>query len=517
MFRTYQTKLKNGMIVLLDYSEIPVYVYFQQYAKEFGRIERRLFVDVYVRKKPTNQLKVEYCANYQLTAMQYNSIKNQLDGRVSSKKEVTKLHIEETKEKIYQTRKFLTKKIAQKEKAQNTLVKMRGDEPSFLKKVNSYRKLKMAIHQKKRKLHRLQVKMERLECDEKCGVARLCFGSKKLFHKQFHLTENDLSFEQWKNNWEKARASQFTFIGSKDETYGNQSCTYDLENQLRIRVNRKDEGKFGKYIVLSNIHFTYGQENIDKAKVPTIGYTKGKGNKVRYYRALTCKFIFKNRHWYLNMSVDVDTAEIKTLQNHGQIGVDFNASFLAVTDVDRFGNHVHSFQVPFKAYHVSTQQAKQSLSDALKRVVDYAVVKQKPIAHEKLDFKKKKQQLKQLSNKQAKVLSGFAYTSFQSMLTSKCQKDGIAVVAVNPAYTSQIGQHKFMKKYGLSSHGSAAMVIARRGLELKKTEQVPTNRLIQGNQDSIILKKRFEQWKELSKQWKSYTFGQKIELLYHVF
>ncbi len=76
MFRTYQMKLKNEMIVLLDCSEIPVYDYFQQYAKEFGRIERRLFVDVYVRKRPTNQLKIEYCANYQLTARQYNSIKN---------------------------------------------------------------------------------------------------------------------------------------------------------------------------------------------------------------------------------------------------------------------------------------------------------------------------------------------------------------------------------------------------------------------------------------------------------
>ncbi|WP_318617205.1 IS200/IS605 family accessory protein TnpB-related protein [Sporosarcina sp. YIM B06819] len=517
MFRTYQTKLKNEMIVLQGRSEMKVYDFFQQYAKEFGHIERKLFVDLYARKRPSNQLKREYCANHQLTARQYNSIKNQLDGRVSSKKELTKLYIVETKEKIKRINHVLMKKVAQKEKAQLSLHAMKNDDPLFMKKVRNYRKVKAAIHQQKRKLYRLQLKLERLEADEKCGIIRLCFGSKALFQKQFHLEENDLSFNQWKMNWQEARASQFTFIGSKDETYGNQSCTYDMDNRLRIRVNRKDEDKFGKYIVLSNINFPYGQELIDAAKVPTVGYTKGKGNKMMYYRALTCKFLYKNNGWYLNMSVNVDMPAIKTIQQHGQIGIDFNTNFLAVSEVDRFGNQMHTFQVPFQAYHVSSEQAKQSLSEALKIVVDYAAAKQKPITYEKLDFKKKKQQLKQLSNKQAKLLSGFAYSTYQSMLISKCQKGGVEFVTVDPAYTSQIGHHKFMKKYGLSSHESAAMVIARRGLGLKRMEKVPINQLIQGNQERIRLEKRLEQWKELHKQWKSYSFNQKIHLLYNMY
>ena len=63
------------------------------------------------------------------------------------------------------------------------------------------------------------------------GSVRICFGSKDLFQKQFNLEENDITFNQWKKEWEEKRAAQFTFIGSKDETFGNQSCTYDLENQ----------------------------------------------------------------------------------------------------------------------------------------------------------------------------------------------------------------------------------------------------------------------------------------------
>ena len=65
--------------------------------------------------------------------------------------------------------------------------------------------------------------------------------------------------------------------------------------------------------------------------------------------------------------------------------------------------------------------------------------------------------MKQLSKKQANLLSGFAYSSYKKMLGSKCEKTGAKTMMINPAYTSQIGHHKFMKKYGLSSHESAAL------------------------------------------------------------
>ncbi|KAA9023867.1 hypothetical protein [Niallia endozanthoxylica] len=87
---------------------------------------------------------------------------------------------------------------------------------------------------------------------------------------------------------------------------------------------------------------------------------------------------------------------------------------------------------------------------------------------------------------------------------------------INPAYTSQIGHHKFMKKHGISSHESAAMVIARKAMKFNKIEKVPVKNILQ-NKDKVLLKKRFEQWKELTKQWKTYTFGQKNYLLYKVF
>ena len=108
---------------------------------------------------------------------------------------------------------------------------MKGNEGNFHKKVKQYRNVKRFIHQKKRKLYSLTLKLKKLESDFKEEKVRICFGSKALFQKQFHLEENDITFEQWKKEWKEKRAAQFTFIGSKDETFGNQSCTYDLENQ----------------------------------------------------------------------------------------------------------------------------------------------------------------------------------------------------------------------------------------------------------------------------------------------
>ena len=155
MFQTYQTKVKNEVIVLPNEKSISIYNYFHQFATFFGKVERKLFVDTYVRKRPSDDLKTEYCAKHQITSRQYNSIKNQLDGRVKSKQELIKLYIDETKEKIKQTKEWIKKKEKQKEKDHQSLLKMKGNEPNFFKKVKNYRSLKNHIHQKKRKMHRL--------------------------------------------------------------------------------------------------------------------------------------------------------------------------------------------------------------------------------------------------------------------------------------------------------------------------------------------------------------------------
>ncbi|MGG2936299.1 hypothetical protein ABEO66_19680 [Bacillus pacificus] len=134
MFQTYKTKLQNTNILSSKGITINTYEYYQQFAKEFGRIERKLFVDLYVRGHNENQTKVRYCRLYDLTSRQYNSIKRQLDGRVKARRELQKLYIKETTEKIIHLQGVIIKKVEQKEKAHEKLLQMSGKENNFTKK-----------------------------------------------------------------------------------------------------------------------------------------------------------------------------------------------------------------------------------------------------------------------------------------------------------------------------------------------------------------------------------------------
>ena len=65
-----------------------------------------------------------------------------------------------------------------------------------------YENLKFVLHQKKRRLRNLEQKLKKLMQNEENHKIRICFGSKKLFHKQFHLKENDYSNPlSMKQNW----------------------------------------------------------------------------------------------------------------------------------------------------------------------------------------------------------------------------------------------------------------------------------------------------------------------------
>jgi len=45
MFKTYNTKINNQQVQLLNERSIPLYEYFNSYAQNFGVLERKLFVD----------------------------------------------------------------------------------------------------------------------------------------------------------------------------------------------------------------------------------------------------------------------------------------------------------------------------------------------------------------------------------------------------------------------------------------------------------------------------------------
>lgn len=79
------------------------------------------------------------------------------------------------------------------------------------------------------------------------------------------------------------------------------------------------------------------------------------------------------------------------------------------------------------------------------------------IAIESLDFSKKKARMSEESKLYNEMLSNLATSSFRDALVSRCQRQGVQLVKISPAFTSVIGMVKFMARYGLNSGTAAAM------------------------------------------------------------
>ncbi|WP_245527882.1 hypothetical protein [Ammonifex degensii] len=110
------------------------------------------------------------------------------------------------------------------------------------------------------------------------------------------------------------------------------------------------------------------------------------------------------------------------------------------------------------------------------------------------------------------MLSGFAYRKFRVMVEFCCSREGVELLRANPFATSLIEQLKFMARYGLSPHGAAACVIARRGLGfgLERAPEVSALRLPSRGRAS-----RRGYWRQVCESLKRGPgFGLRVDVLY---
>lgn len=481
--RTYQTRPSLDPIIEKA---------FHACAELFARIEHSLFADISKGKTP-GELKSSYLVKYGITARQFNAIHVNIEGKIASIKELRKMQIFNLKEQIH---------------ALETKISKLAKKPS----------LSFLVHQKKRRLHRLKQRLERLIEDLEQSKIPLCFGSKKLFHAQFDLEANHYtSHEEWFACWRHARTSEIFFLGSKDETSGNQTCTASLEedNRLTLRIRLPDalHGEFGKYLTMPHLFFSYGHQEIltsleDCRHRQLLAQAKDP-NFVHHGQALTWRFKHDKKGWRLFVSTSLPTPQWKSGKDKGVIGVDINTDHLALVETDRFGNPLCKKTVPLNLYGKTKEQSLALIGDACAQVVNYAEHTLKPLILEELEFQKKKQSLRETcSPSQSRKLSSFSYQAILTHLKSRAFGKQIEVKQVNPAFTSLIGRIKFATRYGLSIHHAAALCIGRRFLNL--SEKIPRHldKIPDGKDSHVALalparnrgKHVWNQWRDLSKK-----------------
>jgi len=356
-------------------------------------------------------------------------------------------------------------------------------------------------------LQRLEHRLAQKQKDQEQGKVRLCFGSKKLFHAQFHLKESGYrSHEEWKRAFQEKRDSGFILVGSKDESTGNQSCQAMLGGNgaisLHIRLPNPLVQGNKKHITVSCVPFSYGQEEICEALKSCMqrnAMQRGQDPSFCYYgQALTYRF--------------KKDESVCTRKEKGVIGIDINADHLAVTETDAHGNPIRTQSIPLHTYGKSKAQAEALIGDVAKQITAHAERAQKSIVVEELDFSRKKKELADNYNPSyARMLSSFSYRKITTMIRSRSHRFGVEVLSVHPAYTSLIGKTKYAIRYGLTIHTAAALCIARRGLGFLEKQPRQLGHIPTGKGDYVTLtqpvRNRVEHsksfWKALSQELKA--------------
>ena len=453
---TYQTRIADYGDVEPTHGEAAL----AAYAELYGRVQRKLFADFSAGKLPASLKKV-YLQRYGIPARMFNGVRVSLEGKVSSVQKTMGLRRDSLQRRIVRAELEIAKAVE------------RG-------RLNQ-------VHHKRRRLANLRFRLAGLEADVAAGRVRLCFGSKRLWQKQHHLADNGYAdHEEWLSDWRESRSDEFFVMGSRDETAGCQLCVATIaeDGSLNLRVRMPDAlaEQHGKYLLIQNVRFAYGHEQLLAALQSNAEYTRCRrehGEKAarstKLGQAISYRFKRDARGWRVFVSTRMMDVPVVTDQRRGAIGVDLNADHLAVAETDASGNCSNAWRVPLVPYGRSTHQAEALIGDAVASVVAYAKDVGKPIVIERLDFRQKKAVLEGTSRRYSRMLSSFSYGKVKAYFVSRGYREGVEVNQVNPAFSSVIGRVKFMERYGLSVHQAAALVLARRLLGC--SERIPRLRV----------------------------------------
>jgi len=153
---------------------------------------------------------------------------------------------------------------------------------------------------------------------------------------------------------------------------------------------------------------------------------------------------------------------------------------VAVAEVNNDGNLLNHFYITkSRMMNANSNKRNYDIYNLAKEVVDYAQKVNKPIIIERLNFKRRKNHGSKLN----RIFSNFCHSKILNAIERKAVKNNIVIKKINPAFTSILGDLKYKSMYNLDTHTSAALIIARRGMNIKEK----LNYDFQVNESGVIL------------------------------
>jgi len=328
---------------------------------------------------------------------------------------------------------------------------------------------------KTRRLQVLEDRLEKVQADREAGRVHVVRGGKHLLGTRHHLDTAQLTGAQWRERWEAER----WFLkadGESGKRFGNETIRITPEGEVSIKLPAPLAGlanaRHGRYVLAAKVRFAHrGQEWADRVEA----------NRAVAYRILPHSRLrssggtpidTRRGRWYADASWQIPPAKTIPLEAalaDGVIGVDTNADHLAAWRLDTHGNPIGRPRRFFYDLSGNAQHRDAQVRHALTRLLNWAkICGGKAIAVEDLDFQAEKSREKHGRKRRFRqLISGMPTGKLRARLTSMADATGIAIIAVDPAYTSKWGAQHWHKPMAgptreTTRHDAASIAIGRR-------------------------------------------------------
>ena len=448
----------------------PIMEYIKDYVCEYGIMQRYVWRKIVQSKGDYDKAKLntEIQNKFSIVKRTANSLISDMQGRYNALKELKEVEKEQLEYKIRHYEEQAAKITIELNALKLKAAKNELDD----KALAIYRNTKRKLYFKHQRIQKFKDRLSQLIKDIESGNYKLGFGGKDMFDKQYRFAENGYkSHEAWRNDYRRRRDSGVFYLGSKDETLGNQMLQghFTDNGMLALKLRKADKyDKKGKKLSDKD-KYVYGCVDV-KYMVPDL-------QKALDLQAVSYRFKIRGKKMYLQIMFDVERyAEPVTTLKYGAIGLDFNRGHIDMAETDQHGNLIQLKVYPLE-FHGTGNKAKNEMRETIAKIGEYAALVGKTIVKEDLSFIKKKAKTAKNENKgYNRMIHTLDYARFEECLDSLYPKIGVQVIKVNPAYTSQIAKTKYCPDRKIPVHSGAAYVIARRGQGFKDRLKKATKR-----------------------------------------
>ncbi|GAB3966670.1 IS200/IS605 family element transposase accessory protein TnpB [Actinoallomurus acanthiterrae] len=320
-------------------------------------------------------------------------------------------------------------------------------------------------HAKSRRLATLRARHAAATVDWRTGRVRVVRGGKRLANTRHHLEEAGLTKEQWRAKWEEARWF-LAADGESGKRFGNETIRITPDGQISIKLPAPlmdlANAPHGRYILTTQVTFAHrGAEWADRIA----------GNRAVAYRIHHDP---DRGRWYVTASWQrppVTTISLPAALARGVIGVDTNNDHLAAWRLDIHGNPIGAPRRFFFDLSGSADHRDAQIRHAITRLLHWTKrCGVAAIAIEDLNFEQEKTREKHGRRKRFRYLiSRFPTARLKARLVAMASSHDLAIVAVDPAYTTKWGAQHWQKPMTtpnrtISRHDAAGIAIGRRAL-----------------------------------------------------